>query len=242
MQLVRRSTDMKRLIIVLATALCGIFISPVAFAEAAKVTHLSGTLSVLKADGTTRILAQYSPVEAGEVLTTEKDSYAMLKFTDGGEITMRPLSRLKVENYGFTEDKPENDSFVFRLIKGGLRSVTGLVGHRGNRDAYRLNTATATIGIRGTNYDAILCSSDCGGSLQDGLYLQVHDGIINATNEGGSLDFNAGQFGYVQNPKFPPIVLPQNPGLPEFKTSGSEQSEDNGGGGFDPAGGTKCIK
>lgn len=242
MQLVRRGTDMKRLIIVLLAVFSGVFMNPAAHAEAAKVTHLSGTLSVLKADGTTRILAQNSPVEAGELLSTEKDSYAMLKFTDGGEITMRPLSRLKVENYGFSEDKPESDSFVFRLIKGGLRSVTGLVGHRGNRDAYRLNTATATIGIRGTNYDAIMCSGDCGGNLQDGLYLQVHDGIINATNEGGSLDYTAGQFGYVQNPKFPPIVLPKNPGLPEIKTSGSDQGGDGNGGGFDPSGGAKCFK
>jgi hypothetical protein len=240
MQLVRRSIDMKRLIIVLVAAFFGVFVSATANAEAARVTHLSGTLSVLKPDGTTRILAQNSPVEAGEVLATEKDSYAMLKFTDGGEVTIRPLSRFKVENYGFNEEKPEGDSSVFRLIKGGLRSVTGLIGHRGNRDAYRLNTATATIGIRGTNYEATMCQGDCSGSLQDGLYLQVNDGVINATNEGGSQDFSAGQFGYVQNSKFPPIVLPQNPGLPNFSSDSDQGGEGNGGGTGGP-GKTLCF-
>ena len=53
-------------------------------APAAIVTHLSGTLSVLKADGTARILSQNSEVESGDTLTTEKDSFARLKFTDGG--------------------------------------------------------------------------------------------------------------------------------------------------------------
>jgi hypothetical protein len=243
MQLVKRSVEMKRSMMVVAAALVGLCINSAAFAEAAAtVTHLSGTLSVLKADGSTRILAQNSSVEAGELLTTEKDSYAMLKFSDGGEVTIRPLSRLKVEAYGFNEEKPESDSFVFNLIKGGLRSVTGLIGHRGNRDAYRLNTATATIGIRGTNYDALMCQGDCSGSLQDGLYLNVHDGVINATNEGGSLDYNAGQFGFVQNPKFPPIVLPQNPGLPEFKTTTSDQGGSGGGNLPGSTGGTKCFK
>lgn len=222
---------MSRPVSIVVAVLAGILFSTATFAEvAATVTHLSGTVSALKANGSTLILSQKSTVEAGDVLTTEKESYAMLRFTDGGEVTMRPLSRLKMETYDFKEDQPEKDSFVFSLLKGGLRTVTGLVGHRGNRDAYQLKTATATIGIRGTNYEAHMCQGDCGGSLQDGLYLQVHDGAINAANDGGTLDYTAGQFGFVQNARMPPIILPQNPGLPTFTaTTGASQSEDGGG-------------
>jgi hypothetical protein len=219
---------------VLAVAAAFFLICGSVLAEgAAMVVNLSGTLSVIKPDGSVKVLSQRSTVEQGDVLSTEKDSYAMLRFSDGGEVTMRPLSRLKVDVFTFSEDKPEKDSFVFSLIKGGLRSITGLVGKRGNRDAYRLNTATATIGIRGTNYDGLYCQGDCDGSLQDGLYLSVNDGTINASNDAGDLDITAGQFGYVQNPRVPPILLPGNPGLPKFEIStengmGGDTGEDGG--------------
>src|SRR3990170_2668745 len=38
---------------------------------------------------------------------------------------------------------------VFGLLRGALRTVTGLIG-RVNRDAYLIQTPTATVGIRGT--------------------------------------------------------------------------------------------
>lgn len=50
---------------------------------------------------------------------------------------------------------------VMNLLRGGLRAVTGLIS-KGSPDAARLRTATATIGIRGTDFDARLCAKDCG--------------------------------------------------------------------------------
>ena len=44
----------------------------------------------------------------------------------------------------------------FRLLKGGFRSVSGLIG-KIDREDYRVNTPVATIGIRGTVYSARLC-------------------------------------------------------------------------------------
>ena len=52
-------------------------------AGAGTVTHLSGTLSVQRADGTVRVLSQRSEVHPGDVLTTQRDSYAQINFTDG---------------------------------------------------------------------------------------------------------------------------------------------------------------
>jgi hypothetical protein len=46
------------------------------------------------------------------------------------------------------------------LVKGGLRVVTGLFGKR-NPSGVKFQTATATIGIRGTEFDARLCEADC---------------------------------------------------------------------------------
>src|SRR5215510_12731522 len=130
--------------------------SSAAFAAAGTVTHISGTLSVQRPDGTVRILAQKSDVNAGDLLTTQRDSYAQINYTDGSSMTMRPNTQIRIEQYTFVQDRPQDDSSFLRLIKGGLRTVTGLVGKRGNQDAYRIGTNTATIGIRGSSGDTVV--------------------------------------------------------------------------------------
>src|ERR1700687_6052595 len=79
-------------------------------AGAGSVTHLSGTLSVVKPDGGVRILSQKSEVNPGDTLATEKDSYAQINFTDGSSVTVRPSSRLKLEAYNFVQESPQEDT------------------------------------------------------------------------------------------------------------------------------------
>ena len=129
-------------------------------AGAGQIQHLSGTLTVQRPDGTVRILSQRSEVNPGEVLTTQKDSYAQVNMTDGSSMTLRPNTQVKIEAYQFVQDKPQEDSAFFRLVKGGLRTVTGLVGKRGSQDAYRIGTSTATIGIRGSGGDTFKSTND----------------------------------------------------------------------------------
>jgi len=120
---------------------------------AGTVTHLSGPLLAKKADGTVKVLSQKSNVEQGDTLVTEKDTYARIKFIDNSEITLRPNSQFKIEDFSFEEDKPEKDNASFNLVKGGLRAVTGTLGKR-NKEKFGMNTPTATIGIRGTIFIA----------------------------------------------------------------------------------------
>lgn len=199
-------------------------------AGAAVVKNLSGVVSAQKADGTVRALSKGSEVAEGETVFTGKGSYANFKFTDGGDLTLQPDTSVKIDKYGFDKDKPEDDGFSFSLVKGGLRSITGLIGKRGNRDAYKLNTETATIGIRGTDYSAAMCRN-CG-KVPNGLYLSVISGIINATNSGGSMDISAGNFAHIANATTPPVILPAKPEVQNL------DSGDKNSGGGDNDGGT----
>jgi hypothetical protein len=193
--------------------LAGLLISPALLAEAAgTVTHLSGPLLARKGDGTSKILSQKSQVDNGDLLISEKDTYARVKFTDNSEITLKPNTQLRIDSYLFEANKPEADSAVFNLLKGGLRAVTGLVGKRGNQDSYQLKAPSATIGIRGTDYSASWCQSDCG-TLPSGLYVQVNDGQVVVSNNAGSQGYSAGQFGYIKDPVTPPATLPKDPGI-----------------------------
>ncbi|WP_348695777.1 FecR family protein [Duganella fentianensis] len=120
---------------------------------AGTIVQLSGPLMAKKADGAIRILSLRSEVEGGDTLITEKNTYAMVKFIDNSEITLKPSTTFKVESFSYDAAKPDGDNASFNLVKGGLRSVTGLLGKR-NKEKFSMKTPSATIGIRGTTFTA----------------------------------------------------------------------------------------
>lgn len=189
-----------------------------AYANSGNVSQLSGTLSVTKANGSVRILSRQSQIESGDTINTQQGSYAQVKFSDGGQITLKPNTTVKIERFSFVDAEPKKDSFFYSLVKGGLRAVSGLVGKRGDPDSYQMNTETATIGIRGTSFGADDCTgppaSDgpCKG-LEPAVYVSVTDGEIVATNNAGSVSFLAGQFGLIDSRDRRPRYLSTDPGL-----------------------------
>lgn len=144
-----RSCTATSLILVLLLLCAGL-----AQAEAGKVINLSGPLFSVAGDGSRRVLSVGSNIEPGDTLMTEEKTYARVKFTDNSEIVLRPKTQMKIESYAFVQTEPKSDGVVFNLLKGALRAVSGLIGKRGNQDAYKLQTETATIGIRGTTFVA----------------------------------------------------------------------------------------
>lgn len=203
-----------------------------AFAQG-QVQHLSGTMYVQRPDGSIRLLAEKSQVLTGDVVSTERDSYAQIKMTDGGQITLRPNTQMRIEGYQFSEKEPEKDNFLFSLLKGGLRAVTGLIGKRVNRDAYKLRTATATVGIRGTDFNAIEVAPGTPEAPKPGVYVVVADGMVVVTSGGLDLLAGAGQVAYSGDPNQPATIIPPPPNLPEFNPPPSFGSDNptaiNGG-------------
>src|ERR1700704_6373884 len=189
----------------------------------ATVQNLSGTLSVQRPDGSVRALAERSDVFVGDVISTERDSYAQLRFTDGGQVTLRPNTHVKIEAYGYDEGRPDRDNFAMQLFRGGLRSLTGLIGKRTtNRSAYRMVTSTATIGIRGTDYSAIdIPAPPAGQSAPPNLpppggYVTVAAGQIVLISGGVEQLVGIGQVGFSSNINLPPRLVPPPPNLPQI--------------------------
>ncbi len=201
----------------------------------ATVQFLSGTLHVQRPDGTVKLLAEKSELAAGDVVTTERDSYAQVKFTDGGQVTLRPQTQARIDAYSFSEAQPEKDGFAISLLKGGLRAVTGLIGKRGDRDAYRLRTATATVGIRGTDFVAIVIPAGGQAGLEPGTYITVSQGAIGLIAGGMEQLVGAGQTGLAASLTLPPRLIPPPPNLPQVPSmtqgSGSVGTTAIGGGG-----------
>ena len=219
----------------LAAVAAGCICIPAAHAATAgQITHLSGTLSAKKADGSSKLLAVKSDVAEGDTLSTEKETYARIKFADGGEVVLRPGTQLKIESYAYNAAKPESDSVVMNMFKGGLRAVTGLIGKR-NREKVSFATETATIGIRGTHFGALLCQNDCGGvpttggtPPPNGLHVDVTTGSITLSNAAGTIQLNPGQFGFAANADSAPVPVPPQQGV--SVTMPSSISKDKSGG------------
>lgn len=193
---------------------CSLLLAPLCAFAQGTVQFLSGTLSVQRADGSVRLLSEKSDIKVGDVVSSEKDSYAQLRFTDGGQVTLRPNTQVKVESYAYNETQPQSDNFAMALLKGGLRAVTGLVGKRGNRDAYRMQTATATVGIRGTDYVAIVIPVEGGVGPPPGTYITVAEGEVALVAGGAELLIGAGQTGFGTT-GLPARLIPPPPNLPK---------------------------
>jgi hypothetical protein len=86
---------------------------------------------------------------------------------DGGLLSIQPESQLAINQYQFNESTKDG-SVSMSLLKGGLRTVTGALNKASNN--YKMETPVASIGVRGTHYEAEL--------LNDDLYLATWEGII----------------------------------------------------------------
>ncbi len=188
-------------------------------ARSGEVTHLSGVVAARGAEGQSRILSIKSEVREGDVLLTAENSFARIKFTDGTEVVLRPGTQLRIDAFSYEELAPQNDNVVMSLLKGGLRSVGGLLARR-NPERVKYTTPSATIGIRGTHFGALFCNGDCagvpapsGGTPANGLHIDVADGRIVVTSQGGSIELAIGQFGYVAASASAPVQMPVNQGI-----------------------------
>lgn len=148
-----------------------------------RVAFIRGKVSAKKDGKDARTLTRGAPLYESDDITTGKGAYAILVFRDQGRVTLKPETQFKIEQYRFKQDEPESDSSFFRLVRGGMRALTGLMSKR-NPEKYRVRTAVATIGIRGTGFD-LLWLGPCTASPDCGLVVAVWEGVITADNDSG---------------------------------------------------------
>lgn len=138
----------------------GIVLSVGAQAQVAGEVEFSRGVGFAQMPGQTpRTLGKGLQLREGDRLTTADGASAIIRMQDGTRMTVRPNSELVLSQYQFKENAQDN-SMLMQLVRGGFRAVTGLIS-KNSPSAARVQTNTATIGIRGTDFDARLCSRDC---------------------------------------------------------------------------------
>ncbi len=164
---------------------------------AGRIVSAVGEVSLVR--GTQQIPAAVgSAVLAGDTVMLGKQSNAQVLFTDNATVALRPESALRVSEYAFaTDGAPEAQRALFELVKGGLRTVTGLIARLRDDRNYRITTKTAWIGVRGTHYALVHCDDDCrnadGSMAANGTYGTVTDGRIAVVNQSGEHVFGANE-------------------------------------------------
>jgi len=127
--------------------------------EVGLVQYTRGAVTMQNMDGSSaRLVAKNEVVQRGEVIKTGPRSFTIVKLQDGTRMTIRPNSSFAVEKFNPAQDSTA--SALLRLFRGGLRTITGYISKK-NPSGYKLRTRVATIGIRGTEFDARICQEDC---------------------------------------------------------------------------------
>lgn len=137
-----------------------------------EATLVIGVAKLTSADGMVRTVERGTAVRVGDRIETAAGGHVHLRFVDGARLSVRPSSRLQVENYNLASDQGALTAIKFRLDEGVVRSITGAWGEA-ERDRFRLNTPVAAIGVKGTDF---VVKSDSNTTL-----ASVYSGAITLT-------------------------------------------------------------
>lgn len=174
-----------------------------------------GEVSAMRA-GREVALATGATVEPGDVIRTAEASSAQVRFADESLVALREKSEFQVGEYRFTGSDDGISQAAFNLVRGGLRTLTGVIG-RVRHGRYAMRTPLATVGIRGTTYSLVHCAQDCraddGSLAPDGTYGVVFDGRVAVANPVGERVFGADEAFYVADISTPPQALLSRPGF-----------------------------
>lgn len=149
-------------------------------------------------------------INAGESVVTGGDGELHLAMEDGGQIAVRPNTRMRIEKY--RAEGAADDRSVIGLFQGALRSVTGWIGKYSARN-YQIRTPTATIGVRGTDHETHVIPPDSEEG-EAGTYDKVNVGSTLLTTPQGATEIHPNQAGFVPHfGKVRPALLPAVPGF-----------------------------
>ena len=125
--------------------------APDGAAMVGEATLVIGVARLISTDGVERLVDRGTAIRVGDRIETGAGGHVHLRFVDGARLSVRPASRLQVENYSRASDASALTAIKFRLDEGVVRSITGAWGEA-ERDRFRLNTPVAAIGVKGTDF------------------------------------------------------------------------------------------
>jgi len=133
----------------------------------ARVIVVVGTVQVER-DGEIISLARRSEIFTGDKITTALDGSVQIRFIDSAILSLSCDSEILISDYQYLDRN--NDRAELHLIKGQVRTVTGVIQRRNTR----LTTDRVEIRPTGTDYELLV--------TEDAEYYGVYDGNIRVSS------------------------------------------------------------
>ena len=169
-------------------------------AQAGRIVLSVGDVVAVRGADRVRLPAG-ATVNTGDAVVTGAESHAQIRFADDALVALKPDTEFRIEQFVFNGKTDGSERAVFRLVRGGFRTVSGQIG-KVDHDHYSVVTTQATIGIRGTHYLLDLCTDGCREApdappAAPGLYGGILDGRIAADTPFGNAEFGIREYFFV---------------------------------------------
>jgi hypothetical protein len=181
-------------------------------AVAGRVQYVHGKVQLTTATGVTHAIKKGEAVNEGDTLVSSPTAAAQIRMEDGGMVAMRPDTKLKIDRFVFDGQEDGTERSFFSVFKGGFRAITGRIGKK-NKVNYHITTPATTIGIRGTDHETFVVTTDSAlaAGTPVGTYNKVNLGETSMTTEKGTIVVLPNQMGFVgasdQMPELRPVNL-----------------------------------
>jgi hypothetical protein len=166
-------------------------------AQAGVIELVEGEVQITSRSGEVVTARTAQPVSEGDTVATGKTGEVHFRMEDQALIAVRPNTRMRIDAYRSLGDG--DDTSTLFLLKGTFRALTGWIG-RYNRERYRIQTATTTIGIRGTDHEPAYFGADTTPAERDnhppGSYDKVNLGETFIRNAAGEISVTQGRAGF----------------------------------------------
>lgn len=167
---------------------------PAATERYGEIVRLRGDVTATGHDGATRALHEGDSIYAGDRVAASGAGEALIRTEDAGMVGVRPGAEFRIEAY--SAQGRTSDHVALRLFTGTLRIITGWIGHL-NARGVKVETPSATIGIRGTDHEPYVLPPEAAGpDRREGSYDKVNRGATVLSLAGHDLDVPAGRVGF----------------------------------------------
>ena len=153
-----------------------------------------------------RTLSKGDDVFSNDLISTEPGALVEIKFVDDSKFLVGPDSEMQIDKFSYNKPNTEN-TMSTRFLKGTFRFVTGLIA-RYKPESMEVNTAVATIGIRGTAV-AVEASANSATVVLEEPEDTTRKTAIEVSNQFGSVLIDEPGYGTEIPDEFSPPSPPQ---------------------------------
>ena len=116
----------RSLLVALCFGLSTLVAAPLGFANGI-FQSVSGDVRAATGTATPASVARDQRVVPGTTVTTGTGAQTVIRFDDGHVVVLNENTEFRVTQYSFEKDRPQGDNIAMQLLKGAMRSVSGLI-------------------------------------------------------------------------------------------------------------------